>query len=131
MYTKTTCRLGYNVLSFLILIFATSFLFYTANAQAPIKKVVPKFTVKTYKDDTVYVERVNGTLDRKIVHRQPDTLFTIVEKLPKFTGGDSAMMKFLQTNLLYPQEAKEKKIQAKIYVQCIVDKEGQLQDIDV
>lgn len=46
------------------------------------------------------------------------------EVLPKFPGGDSVLYAYLRTNVHYPEEAIEKSITGKVWVQFIVEKDG-------
>ncbi len=56
---------------------------------------------------------------------KPAPIFTVVEVMPKYPGGRDAMYKFLAENIKYPQKAKEEGISGKVYVQFIVEKDGQ------
>jgi TonB family protein len=47
-----------------------------------------------------------------------------------FPGGDSAWKKYIEQHLVYPKKAKRKKIQGVVIVQFIVDKEGNLADVE-
>lgn len=55
------------------------------------------------------------------------TVFTVVEKMPKFAnGGDAGLLKFINQNVKYPVEAMEKNIQGRAFVRFIVEKDGSL-----
>ena len=69
---------------------------------------------------------------------QPDCLaqketpiFTVVEEMPYYPGGDDACKKFLAENIVYPQAVKEKGIQGNVYVTFVVYENGHLGDIMV
>ena len=52
-----------------------------------------------------------------------DTIYTSVEEMPVFPGGESALMEFIFKNVTYPEYAKEEKIQGKVIVTfCITDR---------
>jgi TonB family protein len=51
--------------------------------------------------------------------------------LPEYPGGDKACRDFLQKNLVYPKEAKEKGIQGKVYVSFTVEKDGSITQVEV
>jgi len=57
------------------------------------------------------------------------TLFPEVEHVPNYPGGVDKFYKFLQENIKYPAEAKSKKIQGKVFVSFIVEKDGSLSGI--
>ncbi|WP_448700052.1 TonB family protein [Mucilaginibacter sp. AW1-3] len=63
--------------------------------------------------------------------KSPNAVYTAVEIQPEFPGGEAGLTKFLQKNIRYPLEAKEGKIQGKVYVQFVVEKDGDLSDIKV
>lgn len=46
----------------------------------------------------------------------------MVEQKPSFPGGESAMYKWLQDNIIYPAAASEEGVQGKVTVQFIVEK---------
>jgi protein TonB len=60
-----------------------------------------------------------------------EEVFIMTEQPPKYIGGEETRLKFIQENLVYPQEAKEKRIQGTVYVGFIVEKDGSLSDIKV
>lgn len=51
-------------------------------------------------------------------------VFTVVEKMPEFPGGEDAMLKFLAKNVLYPEVARDCGCQGTVYITFIVDEEG-------
>lgn len=53
-----------------------------------------------------------------------EPIFFIVEKMPQFPGGDIEMRRFIADNIKYPEEAKAQKIQGKVFVQFVIDKNG-------
>ncbi len=62
---------------------------------------------------------------------EEDQIFTVVEELPEFPGGTSAMMDFLQTNLRYPEAAKDAGIQGTVFVSFVVESDGSISNIKV
>lgn len=53
-------------------------------------------------------------------------VLTTVEKLPEFPGGVVEFMKWLTANLKYPELAQKNKIQGKVVVSFIVNKDGSI-----
>lgn len=51
-------------------------------------------------------------------------VFIEYEVSPSFPGGDEALYKFIEENLIVPQEAREKEIEGRVYVQFVVDTDG-------
>lgn len=62
---------------------------------------------------------------------QEQEIFTVVESMPSFPGGDAARMKFLQDNIKYPQMARESGIQGTVYVTFVVETDGSVTDVRV
>jgi len=58
-------------------------------------------------------------------------IFTVVESMPAFPGGDSERMKFLQDNIKYPQMARESGIQGTVYVTFVVEHNGAVSDVRI
>jgi len=58
-------------------------------------------------------------------------VFTIVEEMPSFPGGEAERNKFLATNIVYPQQATENGIQGTVYVSFVVDSKGNVTDVKI
>ena len=58
-------------------------------------------------------------------------VFNVVEKMPEFEGGMDGMMSFLQKNIKYPAEAKEKGTEGRVIVQFVVNKDGSITDAKI
>ena len=57
--------------------------------------------------------------------------YEVVEVMPKFKGGESAMMEFLMMNMKYPQTAVKAKQQGRAIVGFIVRKDGTVSDVQI
>ena len=55
---------------------------------------------------------------------ESDPVFSVVEQMPEFIGGDAALWKYLATSVKYPHVAIEKNIQGKVFVTFVVGKDG-------
>ena len=82
----------------------------TASAQVKTQQLTPHISVQT--SDTTRVEDSETLLG------------CISEPDPEFPGGMEALYKFIQDSLRYPKEALEKKIEGKVYVSFVVEKDG-------
>ena len=60
-----------------------------------------------------------------------EEVFTAVEQMPEYPGGEDAMFKFLGDNLVYPKAAKKQGIQGKVWIGFIIDKEGGITNVEV
>ncbi|MCX6214634.1 TonB family protein [Spirosoma sp.] len=68
---------------------------------------------------------------RKQVSLTGDEIFTVVEQVPEFPGGIRALYQYLARNLRYPVEARQNKVQGRVYVKFIVDKTGDIRELRV
>jgi len=48
----------------------------------------------------------------------------VVDEMPQFAGGDSALIAFIAQNTVYPEEAKKNGIQGKVMVRFCVTEKG-------
>ena len=53
-------------------------------------------------------------------------VFQVVEEQPMFPGGMEELMKYLQANIKYPEQAKSNGIQGRVIVQFVVNKDGSI-----
>ncbi len=60
-----------------------------------------------------------------------ETTFRIVENMPKFPGGEKELSKFIGENTQYPKSAAESGVQGKVYVEFVVDQEGNVVEAEV
>lgn len=51
--------------------------------------------------------------------------------MPSFPGGEAALMRFLSEHVVYPEEAAKNKIEGKVIVQFIVEKDGSVGEVKV
>ena len=58
-----------------------------------------------------------------------DEIFDIVEQRPQFTGGDAAMVEFLNRNMRYPPAAQEAGVQGRVTVQFVVERDGSITNV--
>ena len=62
---------------------------------------------------------------------EENKVFDVVEQMPSFPGGMSALMNYLNNNIKYPVIAEENGIQGRFIVQFIVGKDGHISDVKV
>ena len=58
-------------------------------------------------------------------------VYVMVEEAAQFPGGQNEMLKFIQDNRQYPEEAKANNVHGKVIVNFIVEKDGSLSNITV
>ncbi len=97
----------FNILCFLL------FVSFSANAQ--------KTTSDTTSPDIMVPAEAPISSD--------DPIFTVVEQMPMFKGGDEAMFKYLKENTKYPVGLE--KIGDKVYVSFVINKVGKPVEVKI
>ena len=58
-------------------------------------------------------------------------VFTVVQQMPEFPGGQASLLKYLATRIKYPAIAQENGIQGRVSCSFVVDTDGSLKNIEV
>lgn len=66
-----------------------------------------------------------------VVSPEDCEIITVVEKMPEFPGGITALSDYLAKNVNYPQKAREAGIQGRVFVSFIIEKDGSLDEVKV
>lgn len=82
-------------------------------------------------DETVYEFSTKDITDIKIKKVDNDSIYQIVEVMPEFPGGTEKFMEYLSGNIKYPEEAKEKGISGRVFIQFVVEKDGSVSNVKV
>ena len=61
----------------------------------------------------------------------PNQSFDVVEEMPEFPGGSDALMKYLATNVHYPEAAEKAGVQGRVIVTFVVDSDGSISDANI
>ena len=77
--------------------------------------------VREHKDEVIVEEKTP----------EPEQVFTAVEQMPAFPGGDAELMKYLSSHINYPPMAMENNIQGRVIVQSVVTKTGKVGEVRV
>ncbi len=102
--------------------------------KSPVRKITKYFAILPLMlllitANSAFAQKIEP--QKKAAQQNVDEIFVVVEEAPVFSGGESAMMKFLVDNINYPPEAQEKGIEGRVIVQFIVEKDGSLSDVNV
>lgn len=81
-------------------------------------------------DGTEFVVPVTR-VTKRVIEETPAEPEMYVDEEAQFPGGVGQMMKFLQLNIKYPQDAVELGIQGKCHLQFVVDKDGEISRVKV
>ena len=78
-------------------------------------------------EPSMEIEEIHGDIEES----EEAEMFTIVEEMPEFPGGQKAMFEFLNKELNYPTMAKENSIEGRAIVSFIVKADGSISDIEL
>lgn len=83
-------------------------------------------------DRNVVREHKNEVIvEEKKAEPVKEQVFTAVEQMPRFPGGDAALMKYLSSHIQYPTMAMENNVQGRVVVQFVVTKTGKVGEVKV
>ena len=60
-----------------------------------------------------------------------DEIFTVVENMPQFPGGDAALLGYISKSVKYPAIAQENGIQGRVIISFVIEKDGLVADATV
>lgn len=60
-----------------------------------------------------------------------DEVFVVVEEQAEFPGGLDSMYAYIVKNLKYPELAKEKGIEGRVFVSFIIEKDGSISNVKI
>jgi len=63
--------------------------------------------------------------------QQSSEVYTAVDQMPQFPGGEAGLMQCITKNIHYPKEAMEQNVQGRVIVQFVVTSTGKIGDIKV
>ncbi len=52
-------------------------------------------------------------------------------KLPEYEGGKEAFKKYIKTNLVYPKEALDKRVEGTVYLSAVVNDNGDVLQVNI
>ena len=62
---------------------------------------------------------------------QKEEPFDVVEDMPAFPGGMEAMIQFISSNIQYPADAQKQKVDGRVMVNFVVEKDGSITEVKV
>lgn len=69
--------------------------------------------------------------EEKTADTAANEVYTTVEKKPQFPGGEAALMKYVGENIRYPENAFKNKVQGRVIVQFVVQKDGKVGEVKI
>jgi Ca-activated chloride channel family protein len=62
---------------------------------------------------------------------EEQAVFSMIEQMPEYPGGEKALQAYLNNHIQYPEEAKENGIQGRVYVSFVVDTDGSITNVKI
>ena len=94
----------------------------TVEATTPASTHKPERTANAASPDSV---------KKSAVSQDDDPVFTVVEEIAQYPGGQAALMQFLSQNLRYPAIAQQNNISGRVIVRFTINKDGSCTDFEV
>ena len=116
------------LLSVLTIMFA---LFACNNTNQSNPKKPLQVAVKTKEGKVIIRNQTPAELASVAAQVDTGQVFRVVEKMPEYSGGINALMHYLATNIKYPAEARKAKVQGRVYVNFIIEKNGSISHVKV
>ena len=110
-----------------------------AEAEEPLTAVVevpgaePVEEPVAVPEDTPEVTVVGyaGDADKPAPKAATGKIYEVVEQMPRFPGGDAALMQFLSKNIKYPKEAENAKQEGRVIANFVVEEDGSVSNVKV
>ncbi len=94
-------------------------------------EAVARLTVRLANEATVSNAMVTATDVSSKSREVNEQVFTVVEKMPSFPGGDAELLKYIATNIKYPKESLDNGEQGRVICSFIVGRDGSVNNPEV
>ncbi|HDR68408.1 MAG TPA: TonB family protein, partial [Bacteroidaceae bacterium] len=101
----------------------------TVLKASEIKNKPIALEVKTYQLNLDEAGKIKPSIEAP--SEEPEDVFIIVEEMPSFPGGETALKHYVYSNLEYPENALKNGISGRVFIQFTVTTSGLLDDIKV
>lgn len=98
------------------------------------KTAIGALDVKGNSDNGEVLKVTQRVADEPVKVEKPEVetkVFDVVEQMPSFPGGNSALMQYLAQNIKYPVVAQENAVQGRVVVSFVVERDGSITDVRV
>lgn len=95
------------------------------------KTAIGALDVKGNDDANGEVLKIKEAVAQPEPKPEVEKLFDVVEQMPSFPGGPSALMEWLSNNVKYPVVAQENGVQGRVVVSFVVERDGSITDVKV
>ena len=77
------------------------------------------------------LDEKNESFNEEDTNIYTNKIYDVVEEMPQFPGGPSALFEYLSTNIKYPVVAEENGVQGRVIATFIVERDGSITDVKV
>ena len=95
------------------------------------KTAIGALAVKGNDDANGEVLKIKEAVAQPEPKPEVEKVFDVVEQMPSFPGGPSALMEWLSNNVKYPVVAQENGVQGRVVVSFVVERDGSITDVKV
>lgn len=95
------------------------------------KTAIGALEVKGNDDANGEVLKIKEAVAQPEPKPEVEKVFDVVEQMPSFPGGPSALMEWLSNNVKYPVVAQENGVQGRVVVSFVVERDGSITDVKV
>lgn len=95
------------------------------------KTAIGALDVKGNDDANGEVLKIKEAVAQPEPKPEVEKVFDVVEQMPSFPGGPSALMEWLSNNVKYPVVAQENGVQGRVVVSFVVERDGSITDVNI
>jgi protein TonB len=95
-----------------------------------IEEIEVSLDVEMTEETEVQDHNIDFTME-PIEEEQVEEVFTIVENYPEPIGGMSSFYSYVGENIQYPAQARRLNVTGMVFIQFVVEKDGQITDVKV
>lgn len=97
---------------------------------------VARLTLRTAGQPALFADPVSSaslgeSLVGMLVVNPTDSVYTTVEHMPVFPGGDRALLEFINRNIRYPMDAQKAGVEGRVICSFVVEKDGTVSTIEI
>ena len=93
--------------------------------KSDVELVIPEDIVEDDEDLVGYIAPEVGEVENSDMV----DVYMIVEQMPEFPGGEAELIHYISKNIHYPQAAKEKGIQGRVFIGFVIEKDGSVSNV--
>ena len=90
-----------------------------------MKNVILNLSIAVLFSPILYATNINES----VVCLSNDTVYETVDVYPEFPGGMESLIKYFNEGIKYPEEAMKNNEQDKLFMEIVVNQQGQVEDI--